>query len=160
MASPSIDRVNQHLLTSLVRASLHRLAAKLSPPPSPSQPIRSPSFTQPLKPGESDWTEHAQHAGRGRGVPHSLSLSLFMFFIDSVCDSSRMSDCNPHPFSPDGSPHPQAPSPNPSPPFLPTPPHLQDSTWNCGNFYFQMDFFSCSNCPCWAWSRTEWAARH
>lgn len=80
MASPSTERVNQHLLTSLLPAPLHRLAATLKPPPSPSWPIRSLSSTQPLKRDKCDWTERGrQHVGTEEGgfsepLPPSLPI--------------------------------------------------------------------------------------
>lgn len=100
-----------------------------------SRPIRSRSSTQPLKPDKSDWTEKGElRAGRGRGVPHSLSLSLSpaLCFSLTVCDSSWMSDCS-HTLSPTmvdhipsllhlTPPHPSHSTPTPTPPHpLPTP---------------------------------------
>lgn len=86
MASHSNERVKQHLLASLLPTSLHRLAATLRLPPFPTQPIRSLSSTQPLKLIGQRRGDCEQCGGGGREGPRrlSLSLSLFMFLIDSV----------------------------------------------------------------------------
>lgn len=124
MASSSTERVNQHLPTSLLPASHHCVAATLRPPPSPTQPIRFLPSTQPLKPDVSDWMgKGGLHAGQGRGVPHSLFLSLSPSecFSLTVCDSSWMGDCS-HTLSPPMVDHiprlPHLTPPHHSPPTL------------------------------------------
>lgn len=135
MASSSTERVNQHL------------------PPSCFSPLcggynqTSPichSANQIPYPPPSLWSQTyligrgrvgGLHAGQGRGFFHSLFLSLSPSecFSLTVCDSGWMGDCSHTLALPMVDHIPHLTSPHCS--TFDTPPsHLQDSTWDCGNF--------------------------
>lgn len=94
--------------------------------------------------------------GRGWGglLRASPSLSRPIYVSHWQCVTVVGWETAVIPFLPPMTDH--IPSLTPPHPFPPILPQLQDSTWDCVfNFYYQVDFFSCSNGPCWMWSRTE-----
>lgn len=101
---------------------------------------------------DREWGTACEAGERGSSKPLPPSLSPSLCFSLTVCDSSWISDCS-HTLPPLMVDH-ISRLPHLTPPTLP---HLQDSTWDCENFHFQTDFFSCADRPCSAWSTTEGA---
>lgn len=157
MASPSTERVNQHLLTSLLPCCFPQSSCYTQTSSISHSANQIPLF-HPAPEARQIWLDREGGTASRAGEGGFLTASPSLCFSLTVCDSSWESDCS-HTLSPPMEDHiPHSPPPHPTPlsplqsptPTPPSLPHLQDSTWDCGNFYFQADFFSCSNRPCWA----------